>query len=191
MPSSLTSLSSVGINIQNAHTTRLDPQVTAHHEREVGWGKQGTTRQGQAGSSARDTPTGHRQAPTGHHESTHSPATAQHTHTPATLRGYTHCAHIPHHHSYPKDRLGSTAHASHSLPHMAQPHRLPTRAPNRDGFSPHHGPCRDHGPYRRGPSERRLTHSNHKRSHSCFGPPAACRRPQAEQAHLAQRVREM
>jgi len=27
----------VGINIQNAHTTRLDPQVTAHHEREVGW----------------------------------------------------------------------------------------------------------------------------------------------------------
>ena len=47
----------------------------------MGWGKQGTTRQGQAGSSARDTPTGHRQAPTGHHESTHTPATAQHTHT--------------------------------------------------------------------------------------------------------------
>ena len=57
---------SVGINIQNAQPTRLDPQVTAHHEREVGWGKQGTTRQGQAGSSARDTPTGHQPAPTGH-----------------------------------------------------------------------------------------------------------------------------
>ena len=82
---------SVGINIQNAHTTRLDPQVTAHHEREVGWGKQGTTRQGQAGSSARDTPTGHRQAPTGHHESTHTPATAQHTHTTRHCEG-THTA---------------------------------------------------------------------------------------------------
>ena len=165
--------SSVGINIQNAHTTRLDPQVTAHHEREVGWGKQGTTRQGQAGSSARDTPTGHQQAPTGHHEShAHARDSAAHAHDP-TLRGYTHCAHIPHHHSYPKDRLGSTAHASHSLPRMAQPHRLPTRAPSRDGFSPRRGACHGRGPYHRA-SCRHLTRSGLVARH-CVAPVACWR----------------
>jgi hypothetical protein len=40
---------SVGINIQNVHTTRLYPQVTAHHEREVG---------SAGGVQARDAPHG-------------------------------------------------------------------------------------------------------------------------------------